>query len=278
MKGAGAPVPKLRAPFKRNKTGCFCCRLRRKKCDGRQPRCQGCEKHSLICSWPAANGDSTANKKSDFAWRLKFKAGHRVTQDAHVEVVAFSPDASQATESQYYSSRSSSLTYSTSPSSISAGSPGDEVSGYGSGYGHFKLRMAPSTENLISDQKTRYMYDFYVNKTSHVLIGRNCPANPYLHFVLPIAQEDALIMRALLALGALHAGAYNGSREQAIIAGHYYGLVLKDTKLLLTSWVSGARETTLRLLLATMLLAQYEVRLCQIGAANPPSLPNNGDR
>ncbi|KAK2743504.1 hypothetical protein FQN57_004801 [Myotisia sp. PD_48] len=50
----------------RTKTGCLCCRLRRKKCDEERPACQNCQKRGLVCSWLGSK---------EFAWRLKMKEG-----------------------------------------------------------------------------------------------------------------------------------------------------------------------------------------------------------
>ncbi|OJD19125.1 hypothetical protein AJ78_00911 [Emergomyces pasteurianus Ep9510] len=50
----------------RTKTGCLCCRLRRKKCDEEQPACRNCQKRGLVCSWLGSK---------EFAWRLKMKQG-----------------------------------------------------------------------------------------------------------------------------------------------------------------------------------------------------------
>ncbi|RGP63739.1 c6 finger domain [Fusarium sporotrichioides] len=38
--------------FKRTKTGCRTCRLRRKKCGEQRPTCEGCRRNHLLCSWP----------------------------------------------------------------------------------------------------------------------------------------------------------------------------------------------------------------------------------
>ncbi|CAF3476078.1 unnamed protein product [Fusarium graminearum] len=38
--------------FKRTRTGCRTCRLRRKKCGEQRPVCEGCRRNHLLCSWP----------------------------------------------------------------------------------------------------------------------------------------------------------------------------------------------------------------------------------
>lgn len=43
----GMPHPRLRT-----KSGCFKCKIRRKKCDERRPKCSACLKWNFICIWP----------------------------------------------------------------------------------------------------------------------------------------------------------------------------------------------------------------------------------
>ncbi|KAH6867840.1 fungal-specific transcription factor domain-containing protein [Thelonectria olida] len=50
----------------RFKTGCLCCRLRRKKCTEEKPICTSCKKLGLPCSWPQSD---------EFAWRLNMGIG-----------------------------------------------------------------------------------------------------------------------------------------------------------------------------------------------------------
>lgn len=48
-----------RPSYSRTRTGCLTCRRRRKKCDERRPRCVGCERNHLLCSWPHSTLDSS---------------------------------------------------------------------------------------------------------------------------------------------------------------------------------------------------------------------------
>ncbi|CUS25184.1 LAQU0S31e00232g1_1 [Lachancea quebecensis] len=52
---------------RRSKSGCFTCRHRRKKCDEARPRCGGCTRNMLDCSWPSSfiNEYSPALKNRD---------------------------------------------------------------------------------------------------------------------------------------------------------------------------------------------------------------------
>lgn len=54
---------KKRTP--RNRSGCFCCRKRKIKCDGRKPVCVNCVRGSYKCEWPA-NGDESLSHHNNF--------------------------------------------------------------------------------------------------------------------------------------------------------------------------------------------------------------------
>lgn len=45
-------IAKEKKKITRTKTGCFCCRKRKKKCDERKPICSGCLRNNLTCVYP----------------------------------------------------------------------------------------------------------------------------------------------------------------------------------------------------------------------------------
>ncbi|ANZ74249.1 BA75_01817T0 [Komagataella pastoris] len=53
----------------RTKTGCFCCRKRKKKCDEIRPKCSGCSRNFLVCTYPSEaaleSSQQKANSNSD---------------------------------------------------------------------------------------------------------------------------------------------------------------------------------------------------------------------
>lgn len=48
----------------RSRTGCLTCRSRRKKCDEVKPRCAGCRRNQLPCTWPAATLSSRSDSEA----------------------------------------------------------------------------------------------------------------------------------------------------------------------------------------------------------------------
>lgn len=64
-------VVKEKKKITRTKTGCFCCRRRKKKCDERKPACSGCLRNNLECIYPNldelkknSNPSQSSNSKS----------------------------------------------------------------------------------------------------------------------------------------------------------------------------------------------------------------------
>lgn len=48
----------------RLRTGCFCCRKRRIKCQGQKPSCKNCDRSSYLCIWP--HGEESLSHDTDF--------------------------------------------------------------------------------------------------------------------------------------------------------------------------------------------------------------------
>ncbi|KAH7082008.1 putative Zn(II)2Cys6 transcription factor [Paraphoma chrysanthemicola] len=48
---AGGPAPVRVAHRTRSRSGCLCCRRRRRKCDGAQPQCRNCRERGEECRW-----------------------------------------------------------------------------------------------------------------------------------------------------------------------------------------------------------------------------------
>jgi len=53
-----------RRKITRTKTGCFCCRKRKKKCDEIKPSCSGCTRNNLQCVYPTS--DHTHDKMAAY--------------------------------------------------------------------------------------------------------------------------------------------------------------------------------------------------------------------
>ncbi|GME82531.1 unnamed protein product [Ambrosiozyma monospora] len=71
------PLPKTR-----KKTGCFCCRKRKIKCDEQKPSCYNCTRSSYKCVWPT--GGQSLSRSSEF--KLE-KCSHRQIRFKEVNTV-----------------------------------------------------------------------------------------------------------------------------------------------------------------------------------------------
>lgn len=227
----------MRLPVRRSKAGCFCCRLRKKKCDERKPVCSGCTRAKLLCSWPSGDGTGGTGE-SEFAWRIKMKSGGVVARDP-----AAASDASSASPSQMM------------PRKKKPNTP----RGFDDMTMTLCFSVPRSTNDLLTSQPCKSAFEYYRHSTSPRMVARLCAKNPYIHAVLPVAHVDSLIMHSVLALGGTHAGHALQSAEARQVGSQHYVLAVGELKTALTAWVDGSYSDFLRLFLASVLLCQYEV-------------------
>ena len=60
-------IVKEKKKITRTKTGCFCCRKRKKKCDERKPACSGCLRNNLQCVYPTEEELNKALPSTSFS-------------------------------------------------------------------------------------------------------------------------------------------------------------------------------------------------------------------
>lgn len=69
----------------RSKTGCLCCRRRRKKCDEVHPKCGGCTRNFLDCCWPEMSSPQQEQSlSSDDEIPALFNNKIMIIQDEHL--------------------------------------------------------------------------------------------------------------------------------------------------------------------------------------------------
>ncbi|KAE8156561.1 fungal-specific transcription factor domain-containing protein [Aspergillus tamarii] len=224
---ASPQFPALRPRKGRTKTGCVCCRLRRKKCDERKPQCSSCARLSLICTWPDPN---------EFAWRkrlglpLEEKCGQKT-----------------APERTPPSSPSSSATSRVSPEQSE---------------GNLFIPSISALPGLFSESESMSigLLQLYVEQTTAYLLS--IPedfCDPFIYDVIPLATEDTLVMNAVLCLGGIPLPHQNQNDPLEIKRLRHYAHALKELKHALTEWNNDSNKDVLRLLLTTILLCQYEI-------------------
>lgn len=88
VSNAQGDLVKEKKKITRTKTGCFCCRRRKKKCDEKKPSCSGCVRNNLECVYPTDEDKSSMKKPH--------RRGRKVSQPSSPELVACSPCTPQS--------------------------------------------------------------------------------------------------------------------------------------------------------------------------------------
>lgn len=241
------PIPAYRPRRTRTKTGCLCCRVRRKKCDERKPVCDRCRARGDPCTWPGSDAlpPGARSKRSGsgagsnpLGWPL----GRSISTP--------SPAATVPEECAQ------------DAASVSS-DPCD----------------SEALQELSDSPYASVLLEHFVARTSHMLVARDALRNPYLYSVLPMAYSTPLIMHAVLAISGIHMlhGKPSAEVERATYA--HYGKAVQELKTRLASWSSESRRETLRLFHTSTLLCTYEVRstcTCRLCDHRTPLTPLQG--
>lgn len=220
----------LRPRRNRCKTGCVCCRLRKKKCDETRPVCLTCQRLGLSCSWPGAN---------EFTWRINLGL----------------------TTSKRMSRKSKSGSVSTS-SEDNSYAEGLELWAMHDSVMEPDYTILPSLPSEMAklDTTSRRLLELFVRRTALQILGiPSAVRNPFLCDLVPIALSDRLVMNALLAVGGyplLQVGEEEVIEKKRL---QCYVDALRDLKTATAEWSLGRSRDPVRLLLATHLLCVHEV-------------------
>jgi Fungal specific transcription factor domain/Fungal Zn(2)-Cys(6) binuclear cluster domain len=225
----------LRPRKTRARSGCLCCRLRRKKCDERKPICSGCDRNKLLCSWAPKHG-----QVSDLGWRNRLESGERVSQvGKDFEPIRSAPGSSNPTETyQQHPKQESSI----------GQSPASQL----------RFPEMFGTASLKS-HSSRILFEHYINNTSHLLCTIRGPENPFITCVIPLARTDPMIMDCVLAISGAHLGCAASDPEIPLASSTHYALALRQFKHTLTQTASGKGLKPVNLLLTALMLCHVEV-------------------
>ena len=219
----------LRPRRSRCKTGCVCCRLRKKKCDEKRPVCASCSRLGLRCSWPSP---------TEFSWRIRMglTGGSRIDSDNRRGGRRGGSGENEKDREQPVAT---------------------PISNH--------LLPAPSS-NLVPlgmlDTTSQRLLQLYVEYICPRLLSAppGYP-NPFLQDVLPLANSDTLIMNAVLALGGSKLSSSRNRQDDERVL-ECYGEAIRELKLQLTRWVEGSvteERDCLRVFLTIILLCNFEV-------------------
>jgi hypothetical protein len=231
------PVPAYRPRRTRSKTGCLCCRLRRKKCDERKPVCRRCETGGLTCSWSDDAG--SRQNCANIADPKRATAVEQVHRGVCIPTsISAEPSAPATPEFNFLLQLD------------------DENAG---ALCAPALHRAPP-EEFLEAPCASLLLEHFVAKTSHTLVGRDALRNPFLYSVLPVMYSNPLVMHAVLAISGIHMKHYARRVDVERATYAHYGMAVAQLKARLVTWVGSSDEETTFLFHATILLCIYEVR------------------
>ncbi|KIW30414.1 uncharacterized protein PV07_06158 [Cladophialophora immunda] len=231
------PVPKSRNS--RTKTGCLCCRLRRKKCDEATPVCNNCVRNNLICSWPRTIAHDSSRRRSDLGWRIRLQEGLLEPTPRRRHGLSFGDHPTSCDDESTSDSKSTTLSRSRVWGMPSLWEPA-----------------------LIKSTESQTLLSHFVHKTAAQLVATGPQDNPLLSRILPWAYSETMIMDAIMALGGAHVSHKTGNQALRHATINHYLSAMRKLKYALTKWDHGAPQSTLRLLTIAILLCQYEAVTC----------------
>lgn len=211
----------------RSKTGCLCCRRRRKKCDEGKPSCNACRRNFLICVWDECVYTKTAATSSsapDYSGVGRVRSSPRVNNDTRARVQPAGAEVVDMVLPQ-----------------VSLVDGIDD----------------PILTSLLPE--SRILLEHYYYRTAEVMSPLPKASNPFVTKLLPISYSNDLILQTLLVLSGVHYEEDVSRACQSTTWAHY-GRLMKSLKNELTRHVTCDESTVVPLLIATMMLSFVEVR------------------
>ena len=246
-----SPFSSQRAsPFSRTKSGCAACKLRKKKCDERKPRCEGCQRNYLLCTWPSEVPGQGSLRRHDTCPK-----NHR-----KVEVLPAILDE-EVSEHQSYNLQLKTNTENNAAELLILGSKNAPERASFSPSPNL-LKPSEVFQATLSRSESRTLFQHYENRTADLLCASQGVANPFLSLLIPFAATHELLLQCILALSGVHfINQVNGTASFDIMATTWthYALAIRGLKHGITRIAYGEQEI-LPLLMATLVLCFVEVR------------------
>lgn len=226
----------------RVRTGCLTCRRRKKKCDEQKPRCKGCSRNDLDCSWPIY----ASSRRVESSQRSQ-NAGHRASNNVEIDITApkqhqiatYTAEFSDLFASALADNEESSNVRVQSRSSSTESSPAchgcqnkklnnlpKEITDYacpndddeylGLGAEVVVQQESPSLRllessltksvSLLSDcaHGESELLSYYLSRTAISMGNGSTDVNPFVAELIPLAFSNKLILHLLLAQSAAH--------------------------------------------------------------------------
>lgn len=214
-----------RQRYSRVKTGCLTCRRRKKKCDEVRPKCKGCSRNKLECSWPKFGPQEAESRSS------KGSPTGSVDSEDHDTTASVSTATQVATISRNDTIRWSPV---------------------------LQAFMAPERAATLTP-RSMSLLQHYVTNTSSLMVSTHSKQNPFMSEILPVAYVDDLLMHGILAVSGAHLYYENKSDlEVQTAALSHYSAMVRGVRMAFQEPVPD-EAMTLRTLLALVMLSYFEV-------------------
>ncbi|KAJ9326954.1 transcriptional regulator family: Fungal Specific TF [Paecilomyces variotii] len=182
---------------RRTRDGCWTCRKRKKKCDGRVPACHNCDRLGLSCAGYTAEIVWEDDRRRIGMKRRGPKGNNDRVGSQHSALPITHLRTSQGFEAQGRG-QSGNGPGSTSDiphddiDSIFDETPLNQIS--------FPLNESLRINPRHLNPKQALLFDRYINRFSRIYPSCQTPSNPFLSILLPMAITSDTILTALLAL------------------------------------------------------------------------------
>ena len=120
-----------------------------------------------------------------------------------------------------------------------------------------RLKGRPTEQRLLHH---------YIERSVKRLVVKNGAGNPFLVYLLPLAQQNEGFLHAAFAISASHLS-YDDPKSHAVALAHY-GIALRAAKYLITEFGSGLRKNPIEIIMLLLVLCNYEVCSQQLTHTN----------
>lgn len=118
----------------------------------------------------------------------------------------------------------------------------------------YALSHWPRLRGRLNEQS---LLRHYIERSAQRLIVRDGIKNPFLTYVLPLAQQNDAFLHIVFAISASHLS-YDGQQSHVSALSHY-AVALREAKYLITEHGNGTRFNPLELMILLILLCNFEV-------------------
>lgn len=118
----------------------------------------------------------------------------------------------------------------------------------------YALSHWPRLQGRPTEQR---LLHHYIERSVKRLVVKSGVGNPFLVYVLPLAQQSEGFLHAVFAISASHLSC-DDPKSHSVALTHY-GIALRAAKYLITEFGSGLRKNPIEILIFLLVLCNYEV-------------------